>query len=775
MLIIRKVADVTSEANRSAVEEAQAIIRAQFAGLADEDVAKLPDQLRNPFKYGFVSELYVAENRRGRVRGLALVMHDPDLAFSYLELMSTAPNMGGGGLGAALYERVRAQSMQLGARGLYFECLPDDPGLSPNPETRKQNVARLRFYERYGALPIMGTAYETPVVPGTPDSPYLMFDGLGRFALPAPGELAPIVRAILERKYGDVCPPDYIERVVASLLNGQPRLRARRQARAAAQLAAPLPAGERFAIVVNDRHDIHHIRERGYVESPVRIASIVSELDRASLFTHVEPKRFPDRFLRETHDGALVDYIEKACAEVPEKRSLYPYVFPIRNPQRRPRERSVLAGYWCIDTFTPLNRNVYPAARRAVDCALTAAERVLQGARLAYALVRPPGHHAEKRNFGGFCYFCNAAVAAQFLSRYGRVAILDIDYHHGNGQQDIFYERADVLTVSIHGHPGFAYPYFTGFAGERGRGAGAGYNLNIPLGETITPEEHRAALREALRRIARYDPAFLVLSVGFDTARGDPTGTWSNGAADFHTLGRMIGEAGFPVVAVQEGGYRVRTLGVNARNFFTGMAAGIGAAKRPAATHRALARRPEPASLTWRDAVTSDDAERVRRLVAATDMFTTPEVAIAVELVEERVAKGRLSGYEFVLAEDSGRLVGYTCYGPTPGTQSAFDLYWIVVSPSSQRGGVGQALLARVEHAVAAAGGRHLYIDTSSSEKYAATRAFYRKTGFRKLAELDDFYRPGDGKVIMRKDIAIRMGRPQHAAGERVEAGESSP
>jgi acetoin utilization deacetylase AcuC-like enzyme len=216
-----------------------------------------------------------------------------------------------------------------------------------------------------------------------------------------------------------------------------------------------------------------------------------------------------------------------------------------------------------------------PAAKRAVDCALAGADELLGGRHLAYALVRPPGHHAEHRNFGGFCYFNNAAVAAHYLTRHGTVAILDVDYHHGNGQQDIFYRRRDVLTVSIHGNPDFAYPYFSGFTDERGEGEGEGYNLNIPLPEVQDGAQYRKALARALRAIADYRPVFLIVSLGLDPAKGDPTGTWLLRGADFEQNGQMIAALGLPTLVVQEGGYRTRTLGINARYFFRGLSVGV--------------------------------------------------------------------------------------------------------------------------------------------------------------------------------------------------------
>jgi len=572
MFRIRRVYDDITPANQDAIAQVQDILRAQFPGLSKRDIAKLPEQLRNPMKYRFRSILFVAEGSKGHINGFALLFHESALKFCYLDYISAAELKTGGGIGGALYERVREEALDLNTIGLFFECLPDDPALSRNPEIRKQNAARLRFYERYGARPITNTAYETPLEAGDDNPPYLLYDDLGQdIELPRESARA-IVRAILERKYKGVCPPEYVEMVVDSFHDDLVRLRKPRYVkRPPVPIKHTTPSDKRIILVVNDRHWIHHVEERGYVESPVRIDTILKELDGTDLFQKFPPRHFSEKHVKAVHNPVFVEYLKKVSINLEPGASVYPYVFPVRNRTRPPKDLPIRAGYYCIDTFTPINGNAYLAAKRAVECALTATKKLLEGYRLAYALVRPPGHHAEPSTFGGFCYFNSAAVAAQFLSAYGKIAILDVDYHHGNGQQEIFYDRADVLTISIHGHPRIAYPYFSGFTSERGRGDGKGCNINIPLPEGVDGEYYRSVLGDALKSVARFNPRFLVIPLGLDTAKEDPTGSWSLEADDFEAIGQMIGSLRFPTLVVQEGGYDTRVLGINARHFLTGL------------------------------------------------------------------------------------------------------------------------------------------------------------------------------------------------------------
>jgi acetoin utilization deacetylase AcuC-like enzyme len=328
-------------------------------------------------------------------------------------------------------------------------------------------------------------------------------------------------------------------------------------------------------VLVPKEHTLHHVRERGYVERPVRVERIMQAITTLPGVAIAELRDHGEEPIRAVHDPDFVDYLARVCPTLPPEEALYPYVFPIRYPDRKPVDQEVQAGYYCIDTFTPLMRNAYIAARAAVNCALSGADLLDGGERLVYAVCRPPGHHAERRVYGGFCYFNNAAIAANKLSAGGRVALLDIDFHHGNGTQDIFWRRADVLTISIHGDPSYAYPYFAGFVDERGEGEGEGFNLNIPLPEDVEDEDYLRELAVASARIEEFAPRALVLSLGLDIAKGDPTGAWRISPDGFHRIGRTLGELGLPTLVVQEGGYDSRVLGRNARQFISGLQRGI--------------------------------------------------------------------------------------------------------------------------------------------------------------------------------------------------------
>lgn len=579
MIRIRRIYDDVNDHDKAAIGQAQEILRQQFPGIADDEIQRLPDQLRDPLRARFRTILFVAEDIRNRVRGFALLHHFPDLRFCYLGFISTARGRTGRGIGGALYERVREEARSLGAIGLFFECLPDDPALCRDPEQLKENAKRLRFYEQYGACPLINTRYETPLEPGDDQPPYLVFDDLGQDRPLRRDEAKKIVAAILERRYGDLCPPEYRQMVVDSIEDDPVRTRPRR-ARPQSPPVKIAPDESKIVLVTSEGHEMHHVMEEGYVESPVRINAILGELQRVELFEPVPTKEFPDAHVTAVHDEDFVRYVKRVCLEINEGDTVYPYVFPLRNMMKPPEDLAIRAGYYCIDTFTPLHHNAYTAARAAVNCALTGAEKVLEGEWLAYALVRPPGHHAERRTYGGFCYFNSAAIASNFLSRHGKVAILDVDYHHGNGQQDIFYDRDDVFTISLHGDPRYAYPYFTGFPEEEGEGPGKGYNVNLSLPEKIDAEQYREELRRAIRLIEDFHPRFLVVCLGFDTAKGDPTGTWSLASDDFEKNGELIGRLGLPTLVVQEGGYRTRWLGINARRFFMGLWAGAAKVRR---------------------------------------------------------------------------------------------------------------------------------------------------------------------------------------------------
>ncbi|MBN1868440.1 histone deacetylase family protein [Candidatus Sumerlaeota bacterium] len=576
MFRIRRVHSPALPVDRDRVEQVQGIFRANFGAVADY-AAKIPDMLEHPFKYGYRAALLVSETSSRRVTGFSLLLEFPEIQSALLDFMATAPQTRGGGLGSALYEATREYLVDQGSRGMYMEVLPDDPALVKDPKILEQNRRRLQFYERYGVRPIVGTSYETPIGDSSVAAPCLLFDDLGRGKPLRRAEARTAVRLILERKYGHLVDAEYVRRVVESFADDPVRFREPRYGdeKNGAKETAAFHLMKSFAAIVGERHQMHHVRDRGYVERPARVTAIQDAISRTNLFAFVPARRFGEGAIRAVHDGDFVNYLKAVCEGLDTKQPVYPYVFPIRRANRPPREKAVRAGYFCIDTFTPLDRNAYEAARAAVDVAMTAGDEILGGRRVAYALCRPPGHHAGKRSFGGFCYFNNAAIVANRLSREGRVAVLDIDYHHGNGTQDIFFARDDVLTISIHGHPNIAYPYFSGFADEVGEGPGKGFNRNLPLPELADEKAYLEAVEKAAALIERFRPAFLVASLGLDTIKGDPTGSFVLTPATIRQVGRRLGALNLPLLVVQEGGYSLRNLRRGAPAFFLGVAQGL--------------------------------------------------------------------------------------------------------------------------------------------------------------------------------------------------------
>jgi GNAT superfamily N-acetyltransferase len=352
VFVIRKISDHVLQVNRDAVRQVQGILRAQFRGVPEPIIEKISEQLQNPLKFQYQTILFVGEDQKKNVRGFAILLNFPDLLFCYLDFMSAAPQRTGGGIGGALYERLREEALLLGSSGLFFECLPDDPRLCADPAVLKQNAARLKFYERYGARPFANTEDETPITPGSDCPPYLVFDDLGQSRKLPRDEAQRVVRAILERKYGKLCPKEYVERVVGSFRDDPAVLREPKYTKTESSPEVRHIRSLEFtvALVVNDKHMIHHVHERGYVETPVRVDAILKEIGRTDLFDTVEVRHFSEKHILSVHDHRFVEYFKKMCAELSPGESVYPYVFPIRNA---PVPRGIL---WCgrgITASTP--------------------------------------------------------------------------------------------------------------------------------------------------------------------------------------------------------------------------------------------------------------------------------------------------------------------------------------------------------------------------------------------------------------------------------------
>jgi len=326
--------------------------------------------------------------------------------------------------------------------------------------------------------------------------------------------------------------------------------------------------------VVTPLHQAHaheHEFEGGRLipakDVPARAELILDAVRARALGPVIEPAHFGNEPILRVHGAEFVHLLEQAWMRWSAKygfevREAFPSAWPAKGMRPSVEDIEAALGTYCFDTATPIVAGTWTAARQAADAALTAAQLVLKGERAAFALTRPPGHHAASEIYGGYCFLNNAAIAAQSMTDQGRrVAILDVDMHHGNGTQSIFYGRHDVLTVSIHGDPAHFYPHYLGFADESGTGDGEGFNLNLPLPTGTAWGGWAPALEAALARVLAFAPDILVVPLGVDTHLGDPAGGFRLEGADFKRMGAALARAGLPTLFTMEGGYRLDTLG----------------------------------------------------------------------------------------------------------------------------------------------------------------------------------------------------------------------
>lgn len=305
-----------------------------------------------------------------------------------------------------------------------------------------------------------------------------------------------------------------------------------------------------------------------YLENPDRMDKILSALRQVNWTEIVEPDDFGLAPIYAVHDKEYVDFLASAwtewlATEPKDSSTLLPATFALRRQPQKPKSLLGRAGYYIMDLSACIVEDTYIAALSSANCALSAAQAVANGERSAFGLCRPPGHHAGKDYAGGYCFINNASVAANWLSSKGHVALLDIDYHCGNGTQDIFYDRDDVFTVSIHADPDYEYPYFIGHADERGRGRGFGFHHNFPLQKNTDDAGYLAVLENALRFIREFKPAYLVVSAGMDIYADDPLGTIKVSTNGIGEIGKHIASLDLPTTIIMEGGYANDALGKN--------------------------------------------------------------------------------------------------------------------------------------------------------------------------------------------------------------------
>ena len=312
-------------------------------------------------------------------------------------------------------------------------------------------------------------------------------------------------------------------------------------------------------------------------ECPIRAEHILQRVKEVKLGEIIAPDQFAIDAVTRVHDSGFIDFLETCwdewVAQGYEGEAIAT-CWPARGmqQQRIPHHIEGKLGHYALAAETSITNGTWEAARASVDVALTAQAALHDGANEAFALCRPPGHHAAGDMYGGYCFINNAAVAAQAFIDQGasRVALLDVDFHHGNGSQAIFYARSDVMFLSLHGDPNDAFPHFLGYADETGQDEGEGFNHNYPMGPGTNFKTWADALTDACRKIKTYAPDAVVISLGVDTFEHDPISFFKLASDDFKRYGATIAGLGLPTLFIMEGGYAVEEIGVNAVNVLEG-------------------------------------------------------------------------------------------------------------------------------------------------------------------------------------------------------------
>lgn len=335
--------------------------------------------------------------------------------------------------------------------------------------------------------------------------------------------------------------------------------------------------------IYSDTHRLHHGTElkdgmlKPCFEMPSRADTILQRVHTTGLGDILAPNTYSVDHYTRVHSTRYVSFLQNAWSywtAAGRQHDALPLVWPVRELRQdiEPEHIDGKLGFYSMDAGVPITAGTWQAVQNSANLALTGAELIRNGEQAAFALCRPPGHHAGIEYMGGYCYMNNAAIAAQSFIHAGakRVAVLDVDYHHGNGTQGIFYQRPDVLFISIHGNPIQSYPYFSGHKDETGQADGYGYNHNYPLPHGTDWQHYQHALEHACQRLKHYAPEALVVSLGVDTFEHDPISQFKLSNSDYLKMGAMLGALKIPTLFVMEGGYMVDDIGINAVNVLLG-------------------------------------------------------------------------------------------------------------------------------------------------------------------------------------------------------------